>query len=98
MQEQVFPQFFRSIGGILFWVLLAAIVAEIVMLFVFNYKPAFMDWIVAVIFMGFIGYDYAMALKDDATVDKAIDRVVALYLDIINLFIRILSIMGNSKN
>jgi FtsH-binding integral membrane protein len=44
--------------------------------------------------MGFIGYDYAKALEDDATVDAAIDRAVALYLDIINLFIRILEIMG----
>lgn len=90
----MFPMFFRGIGKILFWALLASIVAELIMIFAFHYKPAFMDFIVAIIFMGFIGYDYSKALEDDATVDAAIDRAVALYLDIINLFIRILEIMG----
>ena len=92
-----FTKWFQSIGQILFWALLASIIAEIVMLFL-GYKLAIMDWIVAVIFMGFIGYDYAMALDDTPTADAAVDRAVALYLDIINLFIRILSIMGNSDD
>ncbi|MDQ1433134.1 MAG: uncharacterized protein QG634_273 [Patescibacteria group bacterium] len=53
-----------------------------------------MNWIGTAIFIGFIDYDYSKALEDDASVDVAIDRVVALYLDIINMFIRILEIMG----
>ena len=93
----LFPQFFRSIGGILFWALLAAIIAEIIMMII-GYNLAAMDWIVAVIFMGFIGYDFSMALKDEPTIDAAIDRAVSLYLDIINLFIRVLSIMGKSRD
>lgn len=92
-----FPQFFRSIGGILFWALLAAIIAEIIVMII-GYELAAMDWIVAVIFLGFIGYDFSMALEDEPTIDAAIDRAVALYLDIINLFLRILSIMGKSRD
>ena len=93
----LYPDFFRSIGGILFWALLAAIVSEIVMMLL-GYKLALMDWIVAVIFLGFIGYDYAMALEDEPTMDAAVDRAVSLYLDIINLFVRVLSIMGNKND
>ncbi len=94
----MFSNFFKSIGGVLFWALLGSIVAEIVMLML-GYHLAIMDWIVAAIFMGFIGYDYAMALEDEPTMDAAVDRAVSLYLDIINLFVRIASIMqGNSSN
>ncbi len=92
-----FPKFFKGLGSILFWALLASIIAEIVMLFM-GYRLAIMDWIVAVIFLGFIGYDYVMALEDKPTADAAVDRAVALYLDIINLFIRILSIIGDSDD
>jgi uncharacterized protein len=89
----MYPKFFRSIGGILFWALLISIIAEVIMLFI-GYELAIMDWIVAVIFLGLIGYDYAMALEDEPTIDAAVDRAVSLYLDIINLFLRILSILG----
>lgn len=87
-----FPKLFSSIGGMLFWLLLAAIIAEIIFLMI-GYKQTFMDYIVAVVFLGFIGYDFAQALDDEPTMDAAIDRAVALYLNIINLFMRILSIM-----
>lgn len=92
----MFSEFFKSIGGILFWALLGSIIAEVVMLFM-GYDLAIMDWIVAVIFMGLIGYDYAMALEDEPTMDAAVDRAVSLYLDIINLFVRIASIMNDNS-
>lgn len=90
----LFPTLFKSIGGILFWALLAAIIVEITLMFM-GVKQSFMDYIVALIFLGFIGYDFAAAQDDEPTMDAAIDRAVSLYLDIINLFIRILSIMAD---
>jgi FtsH-binding integral membrane protein len=93
----LFPSLFKSLGGILFWALLAAIVVEVILLFM-GVKQSFMDYIVALIFLGFIGYDFAEAQDDEPTMDAAVDRAVALYLDIINLFLRVLSIMASSDD
>lgn len=90
----LFPSFFMGIGNILFWSLLLAIVAELIMIFVFKVDLTIMDWIVAVIFCGYIGFDWAKAQEGPKTVDKAVDGAAALYLDIINLFLRILEIMS----
>jgi FtsH-binding integral membrane protein len=89
----MFTSFFRSIGGILFWALILAIIAEVLMLLL-GYKLAIMDYVVAIIFLGFIGHDFVAALDDEATIDAAVDRAVHLYLDIFNLFVRVLSIFG----
>ena len=94
----MFPAFFRSIEGALFWSLVAAIVAELFLIFVLGRDLGLRDWIVAAIFCGYIGLDWGRAQAIAKTPDNAVDSVVALYLDIINLFIRILSIMGKSDD
>jgi len=91
----MYPNFFKSIASGLFWGLLAAIVAELIMIFVMGVHLPIMNWIVAIIFCGYIGYDWARALEKPKTVDNAIDSGADLYIDIVNLFVRILSIMGN---
>ncbi len=55
------------------------------------------DGAVALLFCGYIGYDWARANQIPKTVDNAIDSAAALYMDIINLFLRILRIMGRSR-
>lgn len=90
----VYPNVFLSMGKALFAALLGAIVVEMVMIFVFHAHPGFLDWAVALIFCGYIGYDWAVANRKERTLDAAIDGAAALYLDIINLFIRILSILN----
>lgn len=89
-----YPKFFESIASGLFWGLIAAIVAELVLMLVFKMHLTIMDWIVAAIFCGYIGYDWGKASRLPKTVDNAVDSAAALYMDIINLFLRILSIMG----
>jgi FtsH-binding integral membrane protein len=74
--------------------LLASIVAELILTFVFKMDLGIMDWIIAAIFCGYIGYDWGKASALPKTVDNAVDSAAALYMDIINLFLRILSIMG----
>ena len=55
------------------------------------------DWAVVFIFCGYIGYDWGRANRIPKTVDNAIDSAAALYMDIINLFLRILRILGRRR-
>lgn len=90
----LYPAFFLSIGRALGVALICVIIAELVMIFVFKVHPGIMDWIVAVLFCGYIGYDWARAQAIPKTLDNAIDSAASIYMDVIILFIRILEIMG----
>jgi len=90
----IFPEFFRKISGALTIALLLVIVVELVEIFVFGIHHGILDWIVVLIFCGYIGYDWGRANQIPKTLDNAIDSAAALYMDIINLFLRILRILG----
>jgi len=92
-----FPDFFKSIGTTLFISLLAMIFVELFQILVLGRVNEWVDWVVALIFCGYIGYDWGRANQIPKTVDNAIDSAAALYMDIINLFLRILRIMGRKK-
>lgn len=94
----MFPAFFQKISGALTIALLAVIVIELVQIFIFKTHTSFLDVIVALIFCGYIGYDWGRANQMPKTVDNAIDGAAAIYMDIINLFIRILRILGRSRD
>lgn len=55
------------------------------------------DWIALVIFGGLVIFDLNRAVRLPYTHDNAIDSAVAIYLDFINIFIRLLSLMGAKK-
>ena len=55
--------------------------------------PTIVDGLFVLIFSGYIGYDWARANRLPKTLDNAIDSAAALYLDIINLFLRLLRLM-----
>jgi FtsH-binding integral membrane protein len=90
----MFPAFFKKISGALGIALLLVIVVELVEIFVFGVHHGIIDWIVVLIFCGYIGYDWGRANQIPKTVDNAVDSAAALYMDIINLFLRILRILG----
>lgn len=94
----MYPRFFQRIESALFWALLISIIVELVQVTVFKVKLEIMDWVVAAIFCGYIGVDWGRANNIERTVDNAIDSAACLYLDIINLFIRILEIMSKVKD
>ena len=94
----VFPDFFLSLGRVLGISLLLSIIAELVTHFIFRASTSMYDWIFVVIFSLYIGYDWARANTCARTMDNAVDLAASLYLDIINLFLRILSIMGKRKD
>ncbi len=91
------PEFFARMGPCLFGALLLTLVAELVT-FLFNRSFELINVIVALIFCGYIGFDWARAQQRPCTADNAIDSACALYLDIINLALRILASRSRSKD
>jgi len=93
----IFPKFFEKIGTALFWSLLLVIVVQIIQAIFFDTQSTIINWIISLIFCGYIGYDWARANSIPRTVDNAIDSAAALYMDIINLFIQFVQIFIKSK-
>jgi FtsH-binding integral membrane protein len=88
------PKFFEEIYGALVAALLAVIVIELLQIFVFHHDRTWIDWAVVIIFCGLIGFDWGRANRIPKTVDNAVDSAAALYMDIINVFLRLLRILG----
>ena len=94
----IFPGFFLSLGRVLAFSLLFMIVGGLINLLLFRGRGYILyEWLGAAIFSLYIGYDWARANTCARTVDNAIDLSASLYLDIINLFLRIVQIMNRSK-
>jgi len=90
----MYPAFFNKISRGLMVALICVIIVELIERFIFNTHHGILDWVVAVIFCGYIGYDWARANAIPKTYDNAIDSAASLYMDIINLFLRVLRILG----
>ena len=93
----IFPSFFLGLGRVLFFALIGSLVVELIGGLLFHLSLGIMDYIVVVIFAGYIGFDWAKAQAYPKTLDNAIDSAADIYVDIINIFIRLLSIMGKKK-
>lgn len=77
------------------------LVCELVCL-LFHIRQTITSWVAAGVFSLYIGYDFQRAQAYPKTADNAVDCALDIYLDIINLFLRILRILGSrgssSKN
>ena len=93
----LFPRFFRSIYRGLVIALLAVIIIELIQIFIFKMHSGWIDWVVVLIFCGYIGFDWGRANRIPKTVDNAVDSAAAIYMDVINLFVRILSILKGRR-
>ncbi len=91
------PGFFAKIGGALGAVLIGLIVCEVVLL-ILGVKQSVTDWIAAGLFSLYIGYDIYRSQQFPKTLDNAVDSALDIYMDIANLFIRILEILGKKDN
>ena len=87
------PGFFAKLGGALSMVLIGLVVCELVLL-IFGVQQSWIDWLVAGLFTLYIGYDIYRSQQYPKTLDNAVDSALDIYMDIANLFIRILSILG----
>lgn len=89
------PQLFLGLGRTLVIALVVGLVAELVATFLFGYRGQLFDWFFVLLFSGYIGYDVAKSQAYPKTLDNAVDSALDIYLDVINLFIRLLSILSN---
>ncbi|MFA6339025.1 MAG: Bax inhibitor-1 family protein [Candidatus Paceibacterota bacterium] len=92
-----FPNLFKNLGMPLFLALCGLVLVRIAQLFIPALDLTIIDYIAAGIFSLYIAFDMYRASEMPKTIDNAIDLSVDLYLDVINLFLNILKIMG-SKN
>lgn len=92
-----FPDFVGRLGGMLGMCLGGMIFCEIILL-VFGIRQNVLDWVGAGLFSVYIAYDIYRSQNFARTVDNAIDCALDIYLDIANLFLRILRIMAKSKS
>ena len=93
----LFPAFFSRIGGILFGSLIGLLLSGIITVLIFRTYPIGLSYIGAIIFSLYIGYDFWKAQQFPKTATNAIACAVDIYLDMINLFLNLLRILGNSK-
>lgn len=94
----LFPEFFLKLGRVLIFSLLFMIIGNLISMLLFGNRGYMMyEWLGTALFALYIGYDWARANTCARTVNNAIDLSASLYLDMVNLFLRILQMMSRSK-
>ena len=96
--SMLYPEFFRNLGRTLFVSLIGCILTELIGSLVLGLPMTIIDYAVALIFCGYIGLDWHRAQQFPKTMDNAVDSAADIYLDVVNLFVRILSITGKRRN
>lgn len=97
----IYPRSLENWGMLLFSFLVALLLAQIFLPIAYsllglpqNQLHTFLDWAGVILFSGYIIFDFNRAQHLPKTVDNAMDCGVAVFLDITNLFIRLLSLFG----
>ena len=90
----IFPGFFLSIGRTLVFALIGSILIEFVGGLFLGLALGWMDYVVVIIFAGFIGFDWARAQAYPKTFKNAVESSADIYMDVIVIFMRVLNILG----
>lgn len=93
----VFPKAFEKLGTAIGVVLLGLIICEILML-IFRVPQQVTSWIAAGLFSLYLGYDIYRSQQYPRTVKNAVASALDIYMDLANIFIRLLDIIGNSSD
>ncbi|MBO4396636.1 MAG: US12 family protein [Eubacterium sp.] len=93
----LWQEMFKKIGRILLVALIGVVITEAIMILITGTYPTWISVVSALLFSGFIGYDWAKAQEATATPKNAVLFATSLYVDIVNLFLNILRIVGNNK-
>ena len=93
----VFPKAFEKIGPALGIALIGMILCEIIML-LFHVRQSWISWLSAGLFTLYLGYDIYRSQQYPKTVKNAIASALDIYMDLANIFIRLLEILGKSDN
>jgi FtsH-binding integral membrane protein len=91
------PQIFYSMFKVLMVALMVALLYEIIAFFSGFGGSTFIDWLVVLLFCCYVGFDVSLARSRPKTLDNAVDSACGLYLDIINIFVRLLSIISRNS-
>lgn len=89
---------------LLFGILIVGLILSLINLFLGNSTlDIILDWVILFVFFGVTAYDMnkIKQLQDDESLDQSklhIYGAMELYLDFINIFLRVLSIFGKRKN
>ncbi len=92
-----YPRFFAKLGRTLALSLFLGIIANFIVL-LFGYTGTVFNWFFVIVFSLYIGYDWQKAQMYPKTADNAVDCALDLYLDIINLFLRVLRILSRNRD
>ena len=92
-----FPEVFSRIGGVLMAALLGLIMVEFVATVFFHANQTWIDYLTIVIFCGFLGYDAYWMSADAPTVPNAIYYASDIFLDVVNVLIRVLAILNDDR-
>ncbi|MBR2717254.1 MAG: US12 family protein, partial [Oscillospiraceae bacterium] len=74
------PGFFLGLGRTLLTSLGICLVVQLVFGLIFRMRMGALDWVVALIFCGYIGYDWAKAQLYPKTLDNAVDSAADIYV------------------
>lgn len=91
----MFPAFFSRLGPVLFLALICLLIVRIAQVFIVGLDLVVFDYIAAGIFSLYVGYDMYRASSVPRTINNAVDVSIDLYLDVVNLFVSILRIVGS---
>lgn len=96
--SMIVPHVFQRMAPALGFSLLAVILVELGASLFFRADITILDWVVVGIMSLYIGYDWVRANSVQRTATNAIAAASALYLDIINIFLRLLRILARSRS
>lgn len=88
----LFPKYFEKFFGALFIAILAVIIVAAIEIMLLNKHHHIIDLLAVLVFCGYIGIDWGRANRIPKTLPNAVDSAAAVYMDIINLFPRLLRI------
>lgn len=95
--SSLYPRLFQKMGPALFIALLLGLVACVIATFM-GYAGNAFHWFFVILFSLYVGYDWFRAQSYPRTLDNAVDSAIDLYVDAINLFIRLLAIFGRNDD
>jgi len=96
--SMIFPATFTRMRSGLGVALLAVILVEGLAMLFFRADITFLDWVVVGLMSMYIGYDWVRANSVQRTTANAIAAASALYLDIINILLRVMRILARARD
>lgn len=93
----LFPKYFEKFFGGLTIAVLAVVTIAAIEILLLNKQHHIIALLVVLAFCGYIGIDWGRANRIPKTLPNAVDSAAAVYMDIINLFLRLLRIPARRR-